>query len=339
MTNFDIFDLIYHLPEQIEDARGIAQKIIPPAKFIARLSSIQNIIISGMGGSGIGGEILAGLLSDYSPIPVFTIKDYSLPKYLTKRSLFFAVSHSGNTEETITAYQQAKSVKCPVICITSGGKLLAKAKNNNDLVVEVPASLPPRTAIGYLTIPYLVLLHKLGLVKNFNQAISDTIKTLTRRRDYYQAQAKLLAKGLVGKIPFVLSFSRLLNPVATRWRQEFNELAKVFAHTSFLPEHNHNEIEGLAGPSGISKLIYLLVLFDPNGHPRNKLRADLTLKITKGSFYRVRKFYPDGKSDLARIFSLIMQGDLLSYNLAIIRKVDPLPVKQIDKLKELMAKR
>lgn len=334
-----MFDLIYHLPEQIEDAQKITQKITLPIKFIPQPSSIQNIIISGMGGSGIGGEILSGLFSYYSPIPVFIIKDYSLPMYLTKQSLFFAVSHSGNTEETITAYRQAKRINCPIICITSDGKLLAEAKTKNDLVVKIPTDLPPRTAIGYLTIPYLILLYKLNLIKDFDRDISETIKTLKKHRQTYQSQAIRLAKDLVGKIPFILSTSRLLNPVATRWRSEFNELAKVFAHTSYLPEHNHNEIEGLDGPTKIKNLIYLLILFDPDAHPKNKLRAELTLKVTRGNFYKTRKFSPDGKSALARIFSLIMQGDLLSYYLALKRKVDPLPVIRIDKLKELMAKK
>jgi len=334
-----MLDLIYQLPEQIKDARKIAQQVKLPATIVPRLSTLTNIVISGMGGSGIGGEILQGLLSYYSELPVLIVKDYSLPRYVTNDTLFFAVSHSGNTEETISTYQQAIRIGGEIICITSGGKLAELARPNNNIIVKIPSSFPPRTAIGYLFIPFLVLLAKLGIIKNFDRNITETIKILIARRDFYQEQAKKLAKNLDEKIPFIYSTSRLLNPVANRWRCEFNELSKVIAHASYFPEHNHNEIVGIGGPEKTKSLIYLLILIDPAGHRRNRLRADLTLRITKGSYFKAQKFYPDGKSALARIFSLIMQGDLAAYHLSMKRKVDPLPVVRIDKLKALMAKR
>ncbi|MEO0093043.1 MAG: bifunctional phosphoglucose/phosphomannose isomerase [candidate division WOR-3 bacterium] len=335
-----MFDLIYELPQQIYDARKIAKQTMQKIQnYPVRFSNIANIIIAGMGGSGIGGEILSSLLTYYSPIPTMIVKDYSLPSYVTKQSLFFAVSHSGNTEETLTAYQEAKKISCPVICITSGGKLLEFATQHNDIVIKIPAHLPPRTAIGYLFIPFLIILFELGLLRSFDRDITETIQVLADRRSIYRVRARRLAKDLNEKIPFIISTSRLLNPVANRWRQEFNELAKIVAHTSCLPEFSHNEIEGIGGPTSLKRLTYLLLLFDPNAPERNKLRANLTLTITKGNFFKARKFLPDGKSLLTHIFSLIMQGDLLSYYLARERKVDPLPVRRIDKLKELMSKR
>jgi len=327
-----MLDLIYQLPEQIEEARKIAEQIKLP-----HLPRPKNIVIAGMGGSGIGGEILQGILSYYSAIPVLTVKDYSLPKYITKDSLFFAVSQTGNTEETISAFQQAKSIGSKIICISSGGKLSQLARSNNDILVKIPTGFPPRTAIGYLFIPFLVVLAKFGIIKSFDQAITETINILTARRDSYQKQAKKLAGNLAGKIPFIYATSRLLNPVANRWRTQFNELAKVIAHANFFPELNHNEIVGLGGPAKMKFLTYLLILIDPDGHPRDLLRADLTLKITKGSYFKAQKFHPDGKSALARVFSLIMQGDLAAYHLSMKRKVDPLPVVRIDKPKALMA--
>ena len=329
-----MLDLIYELPEQFIDARRITQSIKLP-----KFSKPTNIVISGMGGSGIGGEMLQSLLSYTSELPIFIIKDYTLPKYVTKNSLFFAVSHTGNTEETVSAYEQARKIGGQIICITSGGKLLNLAKKNRGLFIQIPSGIPPRTAIGYLFIPFLIVLAKLGIINNFDLDINETINILLARRKFYQEQAKQLANNLNGKVPLIYSTSRLINPVAIRWRSEFNELAKVFAHMSYFPEHNHNEIVGLGGPSKMKSLTYLMILVDPDGHPRNLRRADLTLKITKGSYYRAQKFYPDGKSNLAKIFSLVLQGDLASYYLAVKRKVDPLPVIRIDKLKELMAKR
>jgi len=329
-----MLDLIYQLPEQVEDARKIAKQVKLP-----HLPRPKNIVISGMGGSGIGGEILQSLLSYYPEIPVLIVKDYSLPKYVTKDSLFFAVSHSGDTEETISAFQQAKSIGGKIICISSGGKLAKLARNNNIILVKIPTGFPPRTAIGYLFIPFLVVLAELGIIQSFDQNITETIDILLAHRSYYQVQAKKLAKNLAGKIPFIYATSRLLKPVANRWRTQFNELAKIIAHANYFSELNHNEIVGLGGPNKVKSLTYLLILIDPEAHPRNLLRADLTLKITKGSYYRAQKFYPDGKSNLAKIFSLVLQGDLASYYLSVKRKVDPLPVIRIDKLKELMAKR
>jgi glucose/mannose-6-phosphate isomerase len=332
MKQVSMVDLTYRLPEQIRTARMIAQ-----ATKIPRWSKPNNIVISGMGGSGIGGEILQSLLSYYSTIPVLIVKDYSLPKYVTKKSLFFAVSHSGNTEETISAYRQATAIGCPIICITSGGKLWQIAQGNKAIVIKIPSGLPPRTAIGYLFIPFLISLNRLGIIKNFDPDINETIKTLGKRKKTYQKNTKNLANELDKKVPFIYSTSRLLNPVANRWRCEFNELSKVLAHTNYFPELNHNEIVGLGGPEKLKSSTYLLILIDPAGHPRNKLRVDFTLKITKGSYFKVQKFLPDGKSHLARVFSLIMQGDLLSYYLAMKRKVDPLPVVRIDELKKRLS--
>ena len=332
MKQVSMLNLTYRLPEQIKTARMIAQAIKIP-----RWVKPNNIVISGMGGSGIGGEILQSLLSYYSTIPVLIVKDYSLPKYVTKKSLFFAVSHSGDTEETISAYRQATAIGCPIICITSGGKLWQIAKGKKDIIIKIPSGIPPRTAIGYLFIPFLVSLSRLGIIKNFDSDINETITILTKRRKTYQKRTKRLAKELDKKIPFIYSTSRLFNPVANRWRCELNELSKVLAHINYFPELNHNEIVGLGGPEIMKSLTYLLILIDPAGHPRNKLRVDYTLKITRGSYFKVKKIFPDGKSHLARVFSLIMQGDLLSYYLAMERRVDPLPVIRIDELKKRLS--
>lgn len=329
-----MFELIYNLPEQIKKASQLKTAIRYP------LSRIRQIVVSGMGGSGIGGEILQALLETKLKIPIINVKGYQLPVFVNKNTLFFAVSYSGDTEETLECFDAALKSNCHIIAVTSGGKLLELCKEYNISYIQLPNGLSPRCAIGYLFLPLFLSLSKLGLIKKTDKEINEAIGILYRNRKKYDNRARQLAKRLIGTLPLIYSTSNLLKPVAKRWQTQFNENAEIIALSNVFPELNHNEIVGIASAKPIAPL-YFLLLIDPNTHPRNILRLKFTFRVIKKSQkskVKCQKFFPAGKSDLARIFSLIMLGDLISYHLAKALGVKPESISAIDELKRALTK-
>lgn len=323
-----MFDLIYRLPEELEDAFAIARAVtLKPTK------QIKTVIVAGMGGSGIGGDILQALLFDR--MPVIVVKDYVGPGYINKNTLVFVVSYSGDTEETLSFYEKAKTLGVRIICLSSNGELAKCAIRDGFPLIKLPSGYPPRAAIAYLFLPMLVILNRLGITRDPSHDIKETIALLKEKRDEYNKRAGTLTTELVNKIPIIYSTVRLLDPVAYRWRCQFNENAKVLAHTHSFPELDHNEIMGMGWPAALAELVYLLILHDPVAtFPKNRKRVQLTLEILQGCYSKTEEFTPDGKSRLARIFSAILFGDLLSYHLAVARGIDPLPVDRIEILKK-----
>jgi glucose/mannose-6-phosphate isomerase len=329
-------NIIFNLPEQIRDASQIPIKLKRKQKV-----KYHNIIIAGMGGSGIGGDILRALLAKRLTIPIISVKDYRLPAFVTKTSLVFTITYSGNTEETLETFSRAIQIGCRVIAVTSGGELLKRCKLHRKEYIEIPQGLSPRCAIGYLFIPLYLSLSKLGLIGGVDKDIQETVKLLTTNRFKYEIFARNFAKKLLNKLPMIYSTSPLLLPVAERWRKQFNENSEMIAHSNIFPELNHNEIMGIANPEQLLSL-YFILLIDPKAHPSNLRRVDYTLAIIKQNLRRqhkqtgveYKKFSPDGKSDLAKIFSLIMLGDLTSLYLAQYRGVAPELISAIDELKK-----
>lgn len=329
-------NIIFNLPEQIQDASRIPIKLKYGLK-----SKYSNIIIAGMGGSGIGGDILRTLLAQKLTLPIISVKDYRLPSFVTKNSIVFTITYSGNTEETLEAFDQAVKIGSRVIAITSGGELLKRCKKYQKEYIEIPQGLSPRCAIGYLFIPLYQSLSKLGLIGNVDKEIQETIRLLIANRLRYENTARTFAKKLLNKLPMIYSTSLLLLPVAERWRKQFNENAEIIAHSNIFPELNHNEIMGIANPDQLLSL-YFILLIDPQAHPSNLKRVDFTLSIIKQNLrgrnttrtIEYTKLIPDGKSDLAKIFSLIMLGDLTSLYLAQYRGVAPELISAIDELKK-----
>lgn len=329
-------NIIFNLPEQIQDASEIPIKLKKSKEF-----NFQNIIVVGMGGSGIGGDILKALLWKKLPLPIISVKDYYLPAFVTKASLMFVVSYSGNTDETLVAFKSAQKIGCRIITITSGGELLRLCRKENIEYIEIPQGLSPRCAIGYLSIPLLLSMAQLGYVKQVKRDIQETVEILLTNRQQYENFAKNFAHRLVGKLPMIYATSPLLLPVAERWRKQFNENAEIIAHSNIFPELNHNEIMGIVNTQTQFPM-YFILLIDPNTHPDNLLRVDFTLNIMRNNLRREgrskivisKKIVPQGKSDLAKIFSLIMQGDLTSLYLAQYRGVAPELISAIDELKK-----
>lgn len=316
------------MPDQILDAITLIPEISLKKK------EFNKVLICGMGGSGISGEILKAI---YPTIQIISNKDYSVPEYIDIHTLAILVSYSGNTEETLNNYRLLSKRKTEMAIISSNGKLL---KKKGELKIKIPGGLPPRGAIGYLFAPLPFILYKFHLINNMpEQKLITLARFLRKTRDTIEKKAKILSKKLLNRLPIIYSNSQTFVPVARRWQCQLNENSKVLVHINIIPEMNHNEIVGLGRPKALNSKISLIFINDPKAHPRNRTRAKIIKGIIKDKFSDVIDIDPEGKNDLHRLFWTIMLGDFISYYVAIQTNIDPMPVKRIDYLKKKLSRK
>jgi len=326
--------IIEGFPEQVSSAGRIGMEFQAPDGLKIRYA---NIVSTGLGGSAIGADIARSYLSEELGIPMSVNRNYTLPRFVGEESLVIASSYSGNTEETLAAYEDAKQKKAKVVAITSGGELKERAGRDNVPAIIIPKGLPPRCALGYSFFPLLILLSKLGLIKDKSKDIDETIEVLNDLK-LNRGLAKDTAKKIYLKYPLIYAGQDHIDSVATRWRTQLAENAKTLASTNLFPEMCHNEIVGIENPKKLLKDIIVIILRDPGDHPRVSKRMDIIKGIIGHKRVKVIEVKSSGRSLLARIFSLIYTGDFVSYYLAILNREDPTPVKRIDYLKERLAK-
>ncbi len=333
-------NLILNFPKQAEEAVTIGNA----SSIKLKVSKIQNIIITGLGGSAIGGDLLRAYLADKCAVPVIVNRHYYFPEYVGKNSLVIISSYSGNTEETVSAYKDAVKRKAMVFCITSGGEVERMAKKHKHPYIKIPGGLPPRAALGYSFFPTLIALSKLGFIKDQKKEIKETLALLTALSARYSNdtaadnRAVNLAKTLHGKLPLIYSGADKFDTVNTRWRGQITENAKTLAFGHVFPELNHNEIVGWEVLKDIMKEIHVVILRDKEDYKRIQLRMDVSKGIIGGLADGITEVYSEGKSLLARTFSLLYLADWVSFYLAMFNGVDPSPVKKIDFLKEELGK-
>jgi len=309
--------VLKHFPKQCREALSLT-------KGIAVTKEINHIVVCGMGGSSIGGALLKSCLSNLD-IMVTIVRNYDLPKSIDHKSLVFAVSYSGNTEETLSALKQAQERKAIVIGITSGGEIAEKV----DELIKIPAGYQPRAAVGYLFLPMLGVLYNSNIIEVRNEELNEMLKSLDDI-EAYEEEAKKLAKTIGNRVPVIYS-SELFEPVAYRLKTQINENAKYPAFNNVFPEMNHNEINAFRFMDR-NKFVAIMIR-DNADHPRIKKRMDICKKIMEERV-DVLDIVTKGKSLLTRMFSTILLGDLTSYYLAINLRVDPSPVEVIETLKK-----
>ena len=323
-----MLDLIVGLPGMVADAWALSAD--PP---VAPMHP-KVVITLGLGGSGIGGDLLRAILADEAPFPVIGVKDYRIPSFLGREALVLACSYSGGTEETLSAYEQAASAGASCVIITSGGDLLERAQRRGHPAVVVPKGLPPRAALAYLFIPMLAVLHKAGALRSFEEEVRDAARLDVGR---FRGKAEGLAGRLVERIPVIYSATPFLEPVAQRWKDQLNENAKTFAAWNTFPELNHNETVGWGVDGSLARLIHVIILHDRAQPARLSQRVAITKEIAFHRAGGLDEFVSEGEHKLSRLLSLILLGDLASWHLAIKRDVDPTPVSVIDELKRRLA--
>ncbi len=335
-----MLESLWNLPEQCEEALAIGRKASIPADY----ASISNIVVTGLGGSAIGGDFLRLYAGDKALVPVVINRDYTLPHFIDNKTLIFAVSYSGNTEETISAYSQAREKGARIVVLTNGGKLREMADRDGVPVIVVPAGISPRAATGFLLIPTLTVLEKLGLIGDLSAEIKDMTTALRGLREQLkpdlpveQNLAKQVAKRFYGKIPVIWAAGGNTEVAATRWKGQINENAKAPAYWNLFPELNHNEIVGFEEPAEMLKNLEIVILRDKNDHPRVQKRMDISREIIANKVSGITEVWSSGEGRLARLFTLTYIGDFMSVYLATMYGIDPTPVRNIDFLKRKLA--
>ena len=339
----DMLETIEGFPAQCRDAKKIGYGFDVPKSFKIQY---KNIVSTGLGGSAIGSDIARSYIADDSKTPLFVNRNYRLPGFVGKETLVIASSYSGNTEETISAYKDAKSKKAKVIAITSGGELRKLASDDGCPVLAIPGGLQPRCALGYSFFPLLIILSKIGVVKDRAEDIDEAIEVLNDLKvkslgpnvPENKNIAKTIARSLYNKFPVIYAGQDHTDSVVTRWRGSLSENAKVLSSGHVFPEMNHNEIVGWEYPAKLLKDFTAVILRDSADFPRVAKRMDITKKILAKTGVKLIEVNSSGSSLLARIFSLIYIGDFVSFYLAILNKRDPTPVERITYLKKELAK-
>jgi glucose/mannose-6-phosphate isomerase len=327
-------------PKHYQKAEDIANRFFTDSQIVSYygLNPADNVIIAGMGGSAIGGELLKDWARDKAQIPIEVSRDYSLPAYVNEKSLVLIVSYSGETEESLSAFLTAARRKCMIYCISSGGSLLEFAEKLGVPYLRVPAGMPPRAALPYLFAPLLMALEKTRTVSSGSEELSEAVKLLARisrenspEKPLKDNLAKTLASGINGTVPVVYGFG-VYRSVAQRFKQQFNENSKVPAKWEVFSELNHNEIVGWEKAGKLAKHFSAIFIRD-SAEPveiRSRIEITKTLMPKESKQFEV---WAQGKSELAKMLSTVCIGDFTSNYLAILRKVDPTPVKTISLLK------
>ncbi len=289
-------------------------------KFTDRIEvpkGTDNIVIAGMGGSGIAGKIFSEF---YTKMPIYIADDYNVPDYVSKSTLLVGMSYSGNTEETISAVKQGIEKGAHIVTVGTGGEI----KKYGQQHISIPdMGIQPRSATGWMLMP---LINGFGAVdgKDIKEAQS-LVESLDSNNEECLKMAKEIANG--DNIPVIYG-SAPFKTVAYRWKMQFNENAKVLAYPASFPELNHSDTMALANTYRKDNLYFIVF-----GSKRDRIskRISVTARITKSRFKIVD---PQGNSDFARMFYLFHYGDYVSYHLSAIRKVDPKDIALIEELKK-----
>ena len=333
-----MFEVTAGLPEQVEraarDARGL--------EGLPDREAIENVVVLGMGGSGIAGDVLIATAAPFMPVPVVVVKGYTAPAFVDEHSLVFAISFSGNTEETIEAASEAAVQGARMVVVTSGGQLGKLASSWGAPVVEVPDTIPqPRAALGAVAIPPLVVLEEVGLFPGAGGWIDQAVVQLKRRRDALVADrngAADLARRIGRTIPLVHSSGSIGTAAAQRWKTQVNENANAPAFWAVHPELCHNEIQGWGQHGDLTRQAITVVnLRHDAEHPQVARRFEVVAELMDEVVAGIHEVQAEGEGDLAQLLDLILFGDFVALHLAYQEGIDPGPVPALVDLKRRLS--
>ena len=325
-----MLDVIEKFPEQVEESIKIGKDAMSSFKLD---TGIKNVVITGMGGSAIGGEMIASLFKKKSKVPIIVNRGYALPSFAGKKTLLIAVSYSGNTEETLSCFEEGLKKKCKTISISSGGKL---EKMESDYHIKIPAGMQPRAALAYLLFPQIEILEKAGIIEKVD--LSEVKKSLTVVREMIKKDvptANNIAKKIAMEIEgtAIIYGHGFMEAAARRWRQQLNENAKMMAFDFGVPEANHNELmawEGIRDANGEITCIFLR--YEEEGK-KIKKRFEFMKKVYERYAGGI-EIFAEGGSKISQLMYITYIGDYVSSYCALLRDTDPTPVRLIQKLKE-----
>jgi glucose/mannose-6-phosphate isomerase len=324
-----MLDDILAIPDHLRDALWRVDS--------ARLERADSagLLVCGMGGSAIGGDLAAAVLGERLTRPLITVRGYDLPGWVGSDWTVLCSSYSGATEETLACFEAATAVGARRIVVGTGGTLVDRAREEGLPVVGLPGILQPRAAVAYMAVAAIEVAAVSGAAPRIEAEIEAAAAFLEQLTKDLESRALTIAERLVGTLPVIVG-GDLTVPVARRWKTQVNENAKLQAFFSELPEADHNEICGWAGvPDGTS--LSVVMLEDEEQHPRLRRRFELTAEAIAATGTEVVRVHSEGETRTARLFGSVMLGDLVSVQLAAALGVDPLPVEAIDSLKSALA--
>ena len=318
-----MLELVHEPPAHLTDALWRVD-----SAGLRKLDAPGGLTVCGMGGSAIGADLAAAAIGDRATRPLRTVRDYTLPPWAGADTLVLCASYSGNTEETLACYEAAGGAGAARIALTTGGKLAELARADGVPVIGVPGGMQPRAAVAYMTVGVLECAALCGAAPSLRAEVEAASAWLAGQLD--DPRVADIAAGLEGRIPLIYG-AGLTAPVATRWKAQINENAKLPAFASILPEADHNEICGY-GPGDFTAVF----LEDVAQHERVRRRIEVTSAIAAEAGLPATRVTSRGESALERVMSLVLLGDLVSVELARLAGVDPTPVEAIEELKRAL---
>ena len=340
---FDTSGMLDHLrqfPEQCRRAWEMAMNFTPPPQY----AGINKVIILGMGGSAIGGDVVRRLALNETPVPVWVHRDYGLPAFVDESTLVIASSYSGNTEETLSAFTESLKTPAKKLVLTTGGRLKELADKQAIPALVIDYRAPPRAAFPHSFVLLAGVFRKLGLLEDKSTDFREAVEILDKQSaDLAETvplagnRAKQLATRLCGRIAVIYG-AGILSEVAMRWKTQLNENSKTWAFFELFPELNHNAVVGYRFPPRVKDEVLVLLLRSSLLHPRSLLRYQGTAQLLAKAGVAHELVDATGKSPLAHVLSLVLLGDYVSFYLAMLNEIDPTPVDSIDFLKKYLAR-
>jgi glucose/mannose-6-phosphate isomerase len=335
----DMLASIDDLPDQLEQAWALGKRLP-----LGDITGVRHVVIAGMGGSAIGADLLAAYTAPMVMAPVIVWRGYDLPAFASgEHSLVVASSHSGDTEETLSAFEAAWESGTQVLVVTTGGELARRAADVGVPVWQFEHKGQPRTAVGYSFGLLLGLLSRLGLIPDPEQEVEEALAAMREQQKGITADvpvvenpAKRMAGQLMGRWPTILG-ADFLAPVARRWRGQISELSKAVAQFEELPEADHNMVAGVENPEGLFAQTMVVFLKGEAQHARNKLRVEVTRKVLMLEGFNTDVIRAQGNSRLAQQWTALHFGDYTAYYLAMAYGADPTPVGAIEDLKKQLS--
>lgn len=339
----DMYGKILRLPDQVAEAIEIGRRFDLGG---LKKDGVAQIVVAGLGGSAIGGDLVRSYASCQLAIPMLVVRDYVLPQFVGPATLVLVSSYSGHTEETLSAYEQAHKQKARMLVFTTGGALAERAGRDGHPVVTLPGGLMPRAALGYSFFPMLLALVRLGFLPDPSAELEETKSLLASKVTPYsrstaekQNPAKQMATAWHRHVPLIYGSTVRFDAVALRIKCQIAENAKQLAFANAFPEFNHNELVGFGYTPHLSQTLSVCLLRDRGDHRRTGFRMAIVRKMIADLGIPVIEVESSGVLPLARMFSLIQWGDFVSYYLAMLNGVDPTPIQAIDHLKRELAER
>lgn len=330
-----MLDILAHFDQFLSTSLESAPRVELPQR-----NRIESVVLVGLGGSAIGGDLVRAYLGSDLKVPFQVVRGYTVPGWVSRSTLALVSSYSGNTEETLTALQAVNTAGATVVCMTSGGELQRSATRDGQPVYRFPEGYPPRTALPFSFVAIISALARVGLISDRTAELEASLPWIRNRLEVYgpgnpqrDNPAKTLATRLVGKVPVIYGSTRRLAYVARRWATQISENAKELAYFSELPEMNHNEIVGWQHPAEMLRRLAPIFLRDQQDQPRVQIRLEITREFLGRKTEPVLEYWSAGGPWLERLWTLVLLGDFTSVYLSFLNREDPTPVETIESLK------